>query len=142
MFMGRIILASGHTKACIIRPTWLTKIFLGGDILCFLVQAAGASMLVKADASQSTRDLGKYVVLVGLIIQVLVFGFFLIVAALFHLRAKRVEETKGQLRMFHWQKHLFTLYAASGLITVRNLFRVAEYVMGGMHNRCLSLSYS
>jgi heme/copper-type cytochrome/quinol oxidase subunit 2 len=104
MFMGRVVLASGHTKAGIIRPIWLTKIFLGGDILSFLVQAAGARMLVKTDASQSTRDLGKYIVLVRLIIQVLVFGFFLIVAALFHLRAKRVEETKGQLQIFNWQK--------------------------------------
>ncbi|CAN9376587.1 unnamed protein product [Alternaria alternata] len=120
MFMGRLVLASGHTKASIIRPTWLTKIFLGGDILCFLVQAAGASFLVKTDASQSTKNLGKYIILAGLVIQLIVFGFFLVVAAIFHLRAGKAERLEiGIVKMFN-----------CGLVTVRNIFRVAEYVTG------------
>ncbi|CAN9307963.1 RTA1-like protein [Alternaria alternata] len=131
MFMGRLVLASGHTKASIIRPTWLTKIFLGGDILCFLVQAAGASFLVKTDASQSTKNLGKYIILAGLVIQLIVFGFFLVVAAIFHLRAGKAERLEiGTVKMFNWQKYMVTLYIVSGLVTVRNIFRVAEYVTG------------
>ncbi|KAB2109116.1 hypothetical protein AG0111_0g2785 [Alternaria gaisen] len=131
MFMGRLVLASGHKKASIIRPTWLTKVFLGGDILCFLVQAAGASMLVKTDASHSTGDLGKYIILGGLLIQIVVFGFFLVVAAIFHLRAGKVKTWRaGTVRMFNWRKYMVTLYIASGLVTVRNIFRVVEYVMG------------
>ncbi|CAN9250819.1 unnamed protein product [Alternaria alternata] len=131
MFMGRLVLASGYTKASIIRPTWLTKIFLGGDILCFLVQAAGASFLVKTDASQSTKNLGKYIILAGLVIQLIVFGFFLVVAAIFHLRAGKAERLEiGTVKMFNWQKYMVTLYIVSGLVTVRNIFRVAEYVTG------------
>lgn len=141
MFMGRLVLASGHTKASIIRPTWLTKIFLGGDILCFLVQAAGASFLVKTDASQSTKNLGKYIILAGLVIQLIVFGFFLVVAAIFHLRAGKAERLEiGTVKMFNWQKYMVTLYIVSGLVTVRNIFRVAEYVTGGECIPCLSIN--
>jgi hypothetical protein len=143
MFMGRLVLASGHTKASIIRPTWLTKIFLGGDILCFLVQAAGASFLVKTDASQSTKNLGKYIILAGLVIQLIVFGFFLVVAAIFHLRAGKAERLEiGTVKMFNWQKYMVTLYIVSGLVTVRNIFRVAEYVTGGECIPCLSVNFN
>jgi heme/copper-type cytochrome/quinol oxidase subunit 2 len=134
MFLGRIVRATAHTKASIVRPTWLTKIFLGGDILCFLVQAVGAAMLAKTDATQSMRDLGKYVVLAGLIIQLFVFGFFIVVAVVFHLRARKAEGSKGASQTFNWQRYLFMLYAVSGLITVRNVFRVAEYAGGGAYS--------
>ncbi|KAF9694699.1 hypothetical protein EKO04_007514 [Ascochyta lentis] len=130
MFLGRIIRATGYARSSIIRPTLVTKIFLGGDILCFLVQAAGAGMLAKTDASQSTKDTGKIVILAGLIIQLFVFGFFVVVAAIFHFRARKVEGSKGLMQEFDWQRYLFMLYAVSGLITVRNVFRVAEYAMG------------
>ncbi|KAJ4366029.1 hypothetical protein N0V95_000255 [Ascochyta clinopodiicola] len=130
MFLGRLVRATGYTRASIIRPTWMTKIFLGGDILCFLVQAAGAAMLAKTDASKSTKDLGKIVVLAGLIIQLFVFGFFVVIAAVFHVQAKKVEGSKALAQGFDWQRYLFMLYAVSGLITIRNAFRVAEYAMG------------
>ncbi|KAF3039552.1 hypothetical protein E8E12_007511 [Didymella heteroderae] len=131
MFLGRIVLATGHMQASILRPTWLTKIFPGGDILCFLTQAAGAAMLVKPNASKATRVLGKAVVLAGLIIQLFVFGFFVIVVANFHIRTRKVTGAKCARTAFEWQIYLVMLYAVSGLITVRNIFRVAEYAMGG-----------
>ena len=138
MFLGRIVLSTGHTRASLVRSTWLTKIFVGGDVLCFLVQAAGASMLAKTDASKATKDLGKIIVLAGLIIQLFVFGFFVVVAAVFHVRARKIEAKGPLVQAFQWQKYLFMLYAVSGLITVRNVFRVAEYAMGGK-SRCFPL---
>ena len=126
MFLGRIVLATGYNEASIVRPKWLTKIFLGGDILCFLVQALGASSMAKTDASKATKDRGKIIILAGLILQLFVFGFFLVVAAIFHARARKAKE----ISRFQWQKYMLMLYAASGLITIRNIFRVAEYVMG------------
>jgi hypothetical protein len=116
-----------------VRPTWLTKIFLSGDILCFLIQAAGAVMLVKTDASKATRDLGKAVVLAGLIIQLFVFAFFVGVVAVFHVRSRQIDVPKAAMAAFDWQRYMAMLYAVSGLITIRNVFRVAEYAMGGMY---------
>lgn len=126
MFLGRIVLATGYNEASIVRPKWLTKIFLGGDILCFLVQALGAGSMAKTDASKETKERGKFIILGGLILQLFVFGFFLVVAAIFHARARKAKEISG----FQWRKYMFMLYVASGLITIRNIFRVVEYVQG------------
>jgi hypothetical protein len=35
MFLSRIITATGSVSYSIIRPTRLTKVFVGGDVLCF-----------------------------------------------------------------------------------------------------------
>lgn len=41
MILGRIILSSGGEKYSMIKKRWLTKIFVLGDILSFLILAAG-----------------------------------------------------------------------------------------------------
>lgn len=89
-------------------------------------------MLVKTDASKTTKDLGKAIVLAGLIIQLFVFGFFVVVAVIVHTRIRKPNGSKDAMTAFNCQKYLAMLYAVSGLITVRNVFRVAEYAMGGM----------
>ncbi|PVH71332.1 hypothetical protein DL98DRAFT_503731 [Cadophora sp. DSE1049] len=58
MILGRLIRATGAESYAIIRVTRITKIFVGGDILCFLVQAMGAGMLSGAD-SKKGKDRGQ-----------------------------------------------------------------------------------
>lgn len=41
MVLGRIIRKTGGEELSLIRVTWLTKIFVLGDILSFLVQVIG-----------------------------------------------------------------------------------------------------
>ena len=41
MQLGRIILATDGEKYSLIRRTWLTKVFVTGDVLSFGIQAAG-----------------------------------------------------------------------------------------------------
>jgi hypothetical protein len=41
MMLGRIILVSGGREKSLISPRWLTKIFVLGDIVAFLIQAYG-----------------------------------------------------------------------------------------------------
>jgi hypothetical protein len=43
MILGRIILLVGGQEHSIIRPQWLTKIFVIGDVICFLLLAGGES---------------------------------------------------------------------------------------------------
>lgn len=43
MTLGRIIMLVHGERHSLIRLSWLTKIFVGGDILSFLMQASGMS---------------------------------------------------------------------------------------------------
>lgn len=43
MELGRIVLLIGGEKQLIIRRTYLTKLFVLGDVLAFQLQAAGES---------------------------------------------------------------------------------------------------
>jgi hypothetical protein len=117
-----------------------------GDVLSFLAQSAGTTaseflsiisayspqgggMLAKAK-KQSDVDLGQHVITGGLGIQVLFFGFFIVVAGIFHYRIARFPTTRSQSLSIPWARYLYILYAASLLIMVRSLFRIVEYVMG------------
>lgn len=41
MTLGRIIRLLHAGSVCLIRPSWLTKIFVTGDVLSFLIQSGG-----------------------------------------------------------------------------------------------------
>jgi hypothetical protein len=86
-------------------------------------------MLVKAKDSDGVK-LGQNIITAGLGIQVLFFGFFIIVSAIFHLRIRAAPSLVSQTVNVPWQQYLFILYAASFLIMVRSVFRIAEYVTG------------
>lgn len=42
MVLGRIVLTLDGEKHCLIKKKWLTKIFVGGDVLSFLVLCGGS----------------------------------------------------------------------------------------------------
>ncbi|KAF2686701.1 RTA1-domain-containing protein [Lentithecium fluviatile CBS 122367] len=126
MFLGRIMRATGRSSHSIIRPTWLTKIFVTGDVVCFITQGAGAAIMGNATAKK-TIDLGSTIILVGLVVQVLIFGLFLAAGILFH---KRMRKGPGSKSTWEWERYLVLLYAASLIITFRNVFRVVEYALG------------
>jgi tellurite resistance protein TehA-like permease len=81
-------------------------------------------------ASSNNYNLGKNVIIAGLIIQIVVFGIFVLVAALFHVRMRKCPTPKALSPGIPWQKHLWVLYIASALILVRSLFRLVEYIQG------------
>ncbi|KAH6675188.1 RTA1 like protein-domain-containing protein [Halenospora varia] len=128
MFLGRIIRFTGHESCSMIRPKWLTIIFVAGDIACFLVQLIGAAIMGNT-TSKSMLDLANIIVLVGLSAQIFIFGVFMLVGVVFH---KRVRKTGGKLVVggVDWERFLFLLYGVSILITFRNVFRVIEYALG------------
>ena len=79
-----------------------------------------------AQKSLSSVRLGQKIILVGLFLQIFFFGFFIVVAVIFH---QRVLPSRKQLSI-PWQRHMTVLYLASALILVRSVFRVIEYIMG------------
>lgn len=81
-----------------------------------------------AGRTQKLLDLGQNIVIGGLVLQIFFFGFFLVAAVIFHIRITR--NPTNQSREVEWKRHIHTLYAASVLILVRSIFRVAEYAQG------------
>ena len=128
MTLSRIILTTRGDRHSPIRTKWLTKIFVGGDVLCFAIQGGGGGLLSSAD-SQDDVNLGENVILGGLILQIIIFAIFLVVAGVYHVRARRAAPTVHSADI-PWEKYLLVLYTVSLLIALRNVFRVIEYAMG------------
>ena len=129
MFLGRIIRAVDGESHSLIRPKWLTKIFVCGDILCFLIQAGGGGYLVTAK-TESQVNTGEHMILAGLILQIVIFLFFVSVAVTFNVRMSSYPTAVAMSGRVEWQKLLYSLYLVSILITVRNIVRTAEYAAG------------
>jgi hypothetical protein len=128
MVLGRMIRRLQAEHLSIIRPKWLTKIFVTGDVFSFLVQASGAGLQAKGDID--SYNLGRTIVIAGLIIQIVIFGFFVIVAVLFNLRVNKNPTPVSTDRSLRWQRLMHVLYFASAIILVRNAIRVVEYAEG------------
>ncbi|KAL5003686.1 RTA1 like protein-domain-containing protein [Aspergillus recurvatus] len=128
MMLGRIVVLLDAEKLCIFRKKWLTKFFVSGDILSFTVQAAGGGVM--ASGSLSAVHNGEKIVIAGLVIQILFFGFFIATCAIFHKRVNRFPTERSLELGSSWCKHLMILYAGNMLIMIRSVFRLIEYAMG------------
>ncbi|KAF7718086.1 Uncharacterized protein PECH_002423 [Penicillium ucsense] len=127
MTLGRIIHMLDAEKLSLIRVGWLTKIFVGGDVLSFLMQASGAGILVSSSNGPST---GEHIIIGGLFVQIIFFGLFAISAVIFQTRVNKAP-TGRSIELKHiWTRHLMALYVASILILIRSVVRVVEYLEG------------
>ena len=79
-------------------------------------------------AKANTQNLGKNLVIIGLLLQIVFFGLFLITSIIFHRRM--VSSPTASSLHTPWQKYLYALYFASFLILIRSLFRIAEFAGG------------
>jgi hypothetical protein len=127
MILGRLIRGTKGEVYSLIRLNWVTKIFVGGDVFCFLMQSTGGGLLAKAE-DQDDVSMGENIILGGLILQIWIFSFFVIVATIFH-RRMAMNPTPGSFDIT-WQGYMWVLYFVSALITMRNVARCAEYGMG------------
>lgn len=135
MILGRLIvrLPSGPTCS-FIRPTWLTKIFVFGDVFSFLLQSSGGGLMAEGD----NQDLGQKIIIIGLFVQIVMFGLFVLVAVIFHIRYGRMCSTAAAMGShaghseagIPWRKVLWMLYTVSAAILVRSVFRAVEYIEG------------
>lgn len=131
MTLGRTVLAVHGEQYSFIPPRWLTRTFVTGDCFSFLVQASGAGLIVRAgmgDDSASSPKLGQNIIIGGLILQILMFGVFGVLAISFNVRFGRSGGSRS--KDVPWQRTLLILYITSACIMVRNIFRVVQYVMG------------
>ncbi|KAF9873744.1 rta1 domain-containing protein [Colletotrichum karsti] len=129
MVLGRLITLLDAGNYSLIKPKWLTKVFVLGDVLSFFAQSGGGGMLATAKDRDSVKK-GENIIVGGLGIQIVFFGFFMVVTLVFHMRLSRNPTPKTYSLDTPWKGLLWVLYASSLLIMVRSIFRVAEYVEG------------
>ncbi|KAJ5354238.1 RTA1 like protein [Penicillium brevicompactum] len=89
-----------------------------------LIRSGG---MLSGAKTASQLSLGKKVIITGLVVQVLFFGLFVIIASVFHKRLNERPTSASSDPQLPWRQYLKFLYIASGLVLVRCLYRVVEY---------------
>ncbi|KAL0934598.1 rta1 domain-containing protein [Colletotrichum truncatum] len=125
MTLGRIIRNTGEENLSFIRPKRITRLFVTGDILSLAIQGGAAGLMVVGTHNQ----LAQAMVLTGLFLQIILFGIFCALAFVFDRRLRRYSTTVG-LGDLQWDNMLRMLYVVCGLVMLRSIFRVVEYIMG------------
>ena len=83
-----------------------------------------------AGKSAKSIELGQHLVVGGLAVQIVFFGLFVVVAAVFHTRINQQHTARMTSTEVPWRRHIHILYAASALILIRSIFRIVEYQQG------------
>ncbi|KAK3303867.1 RTA1 protein [Chaetomium strumarium] len=128
MQLGRIILLLHGESRALIKKKWLTKIFVTGDVLSFFLQAGGGGY--QATGTLEALNNGATVIIVGLFVQLVFFGVFMVVAVAFILSIRRAPTSQSQTHSSIWRRQMFALCVGSMLIMVRSVFRAIEYLQG------------
>lgn len=126
MVLGRLIRALNAESHSVVPVRWLTKIFVCGDVVSFVVQASGGGIM----STGNSMELGENIILGGLFVQIVIFGIFAVTAAIFHRRLNRQPTGASLDQPSRWRSTMMMLYLVSALIMIRSVFRVVEYIMG------------
>lgn len=94
-------------------------------------------MVSKPIATESSKKAGQHIVLAGLVVQVAFGVLFTIVAGVFHRRICKAFTSAGVSQEIRW---LMTLYGVMVLVTIRNIFRIAEH-SGGQGSSLMEHEY-
>ena len=122
MCLGRIILYVHAEHLSIVKARWLTRLFVGGDVLSIGIQSSAAN--------PKFGNIGKWCIVVALIIQLLSFGLFGLTALIIHMKIRKTPTPKSYQVDKSWNSTMRLLYGLSALIIFRSVFRIVEYVMG------------
>lgn len=140
IILGRLMVLVDGAKYSVVPVNWVTKLFVAGDVLSFLMQSAGGGLL--GSKKMDMMDMGEKLIIAGLFVQIGFFGFFMVVTVIFHLRLRKnptpTSETLMEKPRIHsvfkfrktWKLLLNVLYITSALILVRSVFRAIEYIQG------------
>ncbi|KAL1645032.1 hypothetical protein SLS58_004103 [Diplodia intermedia] len=127
MLLGCIIRTTGGEELCLVRASWLTKIFTVGDIASGIIQAIGGITMATA-RSKEAMGRGEDYIALGLAVQLFVLCMF--AGASVHYGVRLRNNPTVASRYVCWQSNMGVLYLAIGLILVRTVFRVVEYIQG------------
>ncbi|CRL23251.1 RTA1 like protein [Penicillium camemberti] len=136
MTLGRLVTHLNAEKLSMVPVKWLTIIFVTGDVVAFLMQAAGGGIMASGTLSAMTT--GEHITIGGLAVQLVFFSVFITAATIFHYRIRKNPtercfnplHSSGVLHMPTWEIVMTGLYVASILILIRSIFRLIEYAQG------------
>ncbi|PYI00735.1 putative RTA1 domain protein [Aspergillus sclerotiicarbonarius CBS 121057] len=130
MTLGRLIIRLDAESTSLIPVRWLTTVFVVDDVISFFLQSGGGGYM--GAGTQTAMTIGSDIVIAGLVIQLLFFGFFVIMAAIFHIRVSKQHGAGLQVKTgrFSWMDMMWGLYFACALILIRSVYRVVEFVEG------------
>ncbi|KAM6514196.1 hypothetical protein FALCPG4_015354 [Fusarium falciforme] len=126
MILGRIILLTAGENIALVKRKWLTKTFVTGDVIALCLQSSGGSLMVAPDL----WEIGEYVIIGGLFVQLVIFSCFVVVAGHYQYRLTRFPTPESNDPKIRWKWYLYTLYVTGALILVRSVFRVIEFIQG------------
>lgn len=96
-----------------ITPRYLTPIFVGCDVIAFLVQVGGSSQI--SSENRATVELAFTIMKAGLAVQLACFGLFLVVAIRFHFKVRTFRQYWPDE---NWTTFLWVVNVAAVLIFV------------------------
>ncbi|KAI8966099.1 RTA1-domain-containing protein [Daldinia sp. FL1419] len=126
MILGRIIRTVHGEPYSLIRVNILTKVFVLGDVASFCVQSGGAGLM----AQSGQVDIGEKIVVGSLLIQIIMFGLFIITAVSFQTKYQKRKVDASVYDATGWKASMLMLYSVSALIMIRSIFRVVEFSAG------------
>ena len=121
-------------------PKWVKYIFLVVDVVSFLVQTAGGGMRHECKTlmctgimavNSDTVEIGSRITLFGLSVSLAVFVFFLFLCIYLHIIISRQQKEGANDK---WKVIFYVLYFDMILLTIRSIYRVAEYATTSFHN--------
>lgn len=129
-YFERLADASGMSHLCVLRPRLLTRLFISGDVLSFVALIAGSGFVDSNFFSGAIRC-GNYLIIVGLVLQLLLLWIFTGVAIAFHIRLVRNSShtTQDPDRMKKIRRLLSIIYAGAQILAGRNMFRLTTTAM-------------
>src|ERR1700761_4579723 len=83
-----------------------------------------------ASSHASTASTGSDIVLTGLVVQIVLFSFFVVASSVFHRRVTANSMSKSTNDIRNLTKIMYVLYSASSCVLIRCIVRVAEFVEG------------
>lgn len=123
--LGEVIKLSNIQKApFFLRPKFVTWFFFSSDIFSFLLQGSGGGLQINGNRAA----LGKTIILVGLVLQLIFFACFALITIRVHRSPKYNYSIEGQPNAK--RNMMRCLYITLILLYIRSIYRVAEYTTG------------
>ena len=130
MILGRMVhYFLPEQKVFGISAIKFAKYFVWLDIVAFLIQATGGSMISGGNSSSAQSKAGLHIYMGGIGLQQFFILVFTSAAVAFH-RRMLVLEKQGALVKWNWRPLLYTLYASLTLVSVRIIYRLVQYSSG------------
>ncbi|RYP66947.1 hypothetical protein DL771_007521 [Monosporascus sp. 5C6A] len=129
MVLGRLVRLLQAEHLAFIPVRWTSKIFVTADVISIVMQGAGGAMLAIADTPDQFKT-GENIIIGGLFVQLIAFGVFIAVAGVFYVRITKDPTSAAETVDIPWRSYLWIMFGTTGLILIRSLFRLIEYLQG------------